>query len=329
MRNRSALWALLGVIVGFGLPIVTCVGLVLVAGVGMAMLVSQAEPADGTTVHVSGPLSGPAVVLIDVSGPIVSGHAPPFTTAPIAASGDLIPLIQRAAEDPDVKALVLRINSPGGGVVASDEIYHALRELDKPIVVSMGDVVASGAYYISMAASHIVANPNTLTGSIGVISQFPNAKELMEKLGIEMTVIKSGKVKDLGSPFRPMTEEEQAIWQAIVEETYDRFVAIVVEGRDLPEDQVRELADGRVYTGQQALELGLVDALGYEEDAIAEAARLGGIPGEPRVIRYRRQPSFFRWLGGQGWAQGLSIPGLPPDWFQRLLMPTLEYRWAP
>lgn len=328
--TRSAIWALLGVGIGFALPIFACICFFAVFAVGAGQIAGQAARAPTTgPVHVSGPLTGPAVALIDVQGPIVSGNVPPFSSAPVAASDDLIPLIERADADPEVQAIVLRVNSPGGGVVASDRIYHALQQVDEPIVVIMGELAASGGVYVSMAGDYIVANPNTLTGSIGVISQFPNAQELLDKLGVEIAIIKSGENKDFASPFRPMEPDEREHWQDIIDQTYARFVTIVAEGRGLSEEEVREFADGNVFSAEQALALGLIDALGYEEDAIAEAAARGGIEGEPRVVRYRREPGVFELLGSSVAPQWLTLPGLPADWQQRLLAPTLEYRWVP
>jgi protease-4 len=273
------------------MPVLACASLIVASGIALGQMSAGFEapalPATG---------SGPGVAVIPVEGTIVGGSAGPFVTG-IAASDDIVADIQRAADDFDAKAIVLAVNSPGGGVVASDEIYHALQGVDKPVVVSMGDTAASGGYYISMAADWIVANPNTLTGSIGVITQFAVADELLDEWGIEFVTIKSGPLKDTGSPFRDMTPEEQARWQALVDEVFAGFVQVVAEGRHMDEAQVRQLADGSVYTGRQALELGLIDALGYEEDAIAQAAELGGIEGEPRVIRYTRQPSLYELLG--------------------------------
>ena len=324
--NRSAVWALAGVAVGFGLPIVALIGLILAVGLGAAQLTGGAMPSAARYTQISGPESGPAVAVLDVAGPIVSGSTSSFETRTVAASGDLVPLIRRAARNPDVAVLVLRLNSPGGSVVGSDEIYHALRETQKPVVAFLQEVAASGAYYISMAAGYIVANPNSLTGSIGVIGQFPNAEALMEKIGVQVTTIKSGKSKDIGNPFRAMSDEEQGIFQDIVDETYARFVDIVARGRNLPEDEVRELADGRIYTGQKALELGLVDALGYQQDAIDAAARLGNIDGEPRVLHYRRRGGFLDLIGASGWIAGAAAP---QRWLRRLMAPSLEYRWEP
>jgi protease-4 len=300
MTNRTILWLFATFVVGFGLPFAGCAGLTVVSAFALGeMSRSLAAP-----VVPAG--SGPGVAVISVEGTILSGSAGPFAEG-LAASDDIIAQIQQAKNDRDAKAIVLRVNSPGGGVVASDEIYHALQGAGKPVVVSMGELAASGGYYISMAADWIVANPNTLTGSIGVISQFANAEELLDDVGIQFITIKSGPAKDTGSPFRDMTEAERERWQALVDEVYGNFVQVVVEGRQMDEAEVREVADGSVYTGQQALELGLVDALGYEEDAIAKAAELGGITGEPRIIRYPRQQNLYDLLG----ASLAGRPALP------------------
>lgn len=324
--NRSAVWALAGVAVGFGLPVVALIGLIIAVGFSAAQLTGTAAPSAPHYTQISGPESGPAVAVLDVVGPIVSGATSSFETRAMTASGDLVPLIHRAAANPDVAALVLRLNSPGGSVVGSDEIYHALRETQKPVVAFLQEVAASGAYYISMAAGHVVANPNSLTGSIGVIGQFPNAEALMEKIGVQVTTIKSGVAKDIGNPFRAMSDEEQAIFQDIVDETYGRFVDVVAHGRNLPAEQVRKLADGRIYTGHKALEVGLVDALGYQQNAIDAAVRLASIDGEPRVLHYRRRGGFLDLIGGSGWIAGAASP---QRWLRRLVAPSLEYRWEP
>ena len=314
-------------VIGFGLPVAALIAL-MVAAVSSAASLDPAgmAPSSSELAHVSGPRSGPAVVLVDIVGPIVSGKPPLLEAAQLAASGSIVPLIRQAAADDEVRALVLRVNSPGGSVVGTDEIYHALQETEKPIVVLMREVAASGAYYLSMAAGHIVVNPNTITGSIGVIGQFPNVQELMDKVGFEMNTIKSGEAKDLGNPFRKMTREEEVLFQDIIDETFERFLAIVVEGRNLSEAQARELADGRVYTGQKAMELGLVDAVGYEQDAIARAAELGGIEGEVRVVHYKKESALLEMLIGRG---GAALAGIPAGWLQRLAAPSLEFRWAP
>jgi protease-4 len=282
MKRDKRLWIVLGVVLV--LVIGACAGAValvsLSTGEGLGM--------------------GEAVAIVRVEGVILSGSPPasPFDSGGGAYSDKIVEYLEQAQQDASVKAIVLRVNSPGGSVVASDEIYQQMLKMEKPIVVSMGELAASGGYYISAPADVIMANPATLTGSIGVITQMTNVEELMEKVGVEVVVIKSGIHKDEGSPFREMTEEEKAIWQAIIDETYGQFVAIVAEGRDLPEEKVREIADGRVYTGKQAMQLGLVDELGNLPEAIDRAAELGGIEGEPRLVEYHRPLTLWETFFG-------------------------------
>lgn len=196
------------------------------------------------------------------------------------------------AKDNAIKAIVLRVDSPGGGVGPSQEIYAEVARItqNKPIIVSMGSVAASGGYYIAAPANKIYANPGTITGSIGVIMEFTNVLELMDKIGLRTRVVKSGTHKDIGSSVRDMTTEEQALLQGLIDDVHSQFVAAVGEGRNLAEEHVRQLADGRIFTGKQALQLGLVDELGGLRVAVAEAARQGGIVGEPTII-YPKQPS--------------------------------------
>jgi protease-4 len=255
------------------------------------------------------------VALIRVEGTIVTGEAPSGLTRPANAyASEVVGFIQQAAANPAVRAVVIRVDSPGGDVVASDEIYQALKEAQKPIVVSMGSVAASGGYYIACGADEVFANPNTLTGSIGVISIVPNVEGLLDKIGVEMYVLESGPHKE-GGTFQPFTEAERQIWQDIIDETYGNFVEVVVEGRTLPDQRVRELADGRVYTGQQALDVGLVDKLGNLPEAMARAGELGGIAGKPRIIRYQPAPSLLSGLGFRtsasplgGWQELIAQP---------------------
>ncbi len=323
----AAVWALLGTIVGFSLPAVACIGFFFAFTVGMSVLGSQGTQQAVPTlpVHVSGPLVGPAIAIIDVNGTIVGGSSGALGATEVAAAEDIIALINAANSDPDVKAILLKVNSPGGSVVASDEIYHALTGIHKPIVVYMGEVAASGGYYISMAADHIVANPNTLTGSIGVISTFPNVEGLLEKVGVEFNVITGGEAKDFGSMYRDMTEEELLYWQTLTNEIHTSFIEIVAEGRGMTEGEVREIADGRVYTGRRALELGLLDELGHQSNAIHEAAMLGIIAGEPRVIRYSNPTNFFSLLGGVANANQSSVPA---QLLERILFPRVEFIWS-
>jgi len=185
-----------------------------------------------------------------------------------------------------VKAIVLRIDSPGGGVGPAQEIFAEVKKAqkEKKVLVSMGSVAASGGYYIACAADKIMANPGSITGSIGVIVESLNVEELLRKLGLRSMVVKSGKHKDLGSPLRPMTEEERKLLQGVLDSVHEQFIRAVAEGRKLPVEKVRELADGRIFSGEQARELGLVDELGNLEDTLAMAATLAGIRGEPEIM---------------------------------------------
>ena len=313
---------LIALVIGFALPVLACFGLILTSVVALQIASLGARPSRGFT---STGGSGPAVAIIRVNGLIISGRSGPFDQG-VAASDTLIEKIKMADEDADVKAIVLAVNSPGGGVNASDLIYHALKGVDKPIVVTMGDVAASGGYYISMASDWIVANPNSLVGSIGVISEFPNAEGFLEKVGVEFVVITSGPRKDVGSPYRDMTEAEEVYWQTIVDETYESFVQIVAEGRGMTVEDVAPLADGGVYTGRQALDLKLVDALGYKDDAIAKAAELGGISGEPRLIEYHKQPTLFELLTQA--VQGRSLLPSAAELANLIGRPSLAARWV-
>jgi protease-4 len=194
----------------------------------------------------------------------------------------------RSFEDSDkVKALVLRINSPGGAVSPCQELYRAIREFTKPVVVSMGSVAASGGLYLAVAGNHILANPGTITGSIGVIMETIEFDEAMDKLGIKAQVIKSGQFKDMGSPFRPMRPEERELLQNMVLEVYEQFVADVAAGRPkLKVEQIRAIADGRVFTGEEALKQGLIDGYGGLNDAVLKAAELGKIakPADAEIV---------------------------------------------
>jgi protease-4 len=271
---------------------------------------------------------GPAVAIVRVEGVIASGSPPidPFGTPTGAYSGLVVDHLKQAEEDSNVKAVVLRVDSPGGSVVGSDEIYRQVLAMTKPVVVSMGELAASGGYYVSAPATEIWANPGTLTGSIGVISQFINIGELLEEYGVEVTTIKSGEFKDIGSLFRSMSDKERASWQTIIDETYEEFVQIVAAGRELPVDEARELADGRIYTGRQALELGLVDQLGNLSAATQRAAELGGIEGEPRIVEYQQPLSVFQGL------VGMTRPAGPLSDVMELLdrgqRPALQYLYV-
>lgn len=335
-ETRAASWALIGVLVGFALPVCLCACVALAPlALLSASFSSVTGPALGNVatttsverVQISGPSTGPTVAVVSINGPIVSGSAGQFDLSgvSIAASRDIIRILEEVATDEAVKALLLFVDSPGGSVIGSDEIYHALKtKVRVPIVVYMGSTAASGGYYVSMAGKHIVAHPNTLTGSIGVISEFTNIEGLYEKLGLKSIVIKSGEFKDFGNPTSPFTEEDRKLWQAVIDETYEQFIRIVAEGRGLSVERVRALADGRPLTGRQALEAKLVDELGYFEDAVRKAAELGGIEGEPRVVEYRKQTPFSSLLGVRVARWVLIALGVP----ESALLPQqgLQYR---
>lgn len=197
----------------------------------------------------------------------------------------IISQLDEARKNPNVKAILIRVNSPGGSAAASQEIYEELKKVEKPVVVSVSEVCASGAYYVASAADRIIANRSSSVGSIGVIMQIPNFEDLYEKLGIKYTTIKQGKFKDVGSPDRPITEEEIRLLEAQLKEIYWQFITDVAEARNMDPGEVEELATGWVFLGTEALELGLIDGIGNYKDAINIAAELGGIKGEPNVIR--------------------------------------------
>ncbi len=218
-------------------------------------------------------VSGEKIGLVRVEGPIFS-------------SKETIEEIKDFRDNKAIKAIVLRVDSPGGAVASSQEIYEEIKKTvkEKPVVVSMGAVAASGGYYISAPASKIIANPGTLTGSIGVIMEIPNIKGLMDKIGIKTEVIKSGRHKDLASIFKEMDPEQRRILQSVLDDVHEQFIRAVSEGRNIPVDEIRKIADGRIFTGSQALALRLIDELGNIEDAIKKASELAGIKGKPEIV---------------------------------------------
>jgi protease-4 len=221
---------------------------------------------------------GKKVGLIEITGTIIEPT-------------EYVDQITDFGDDSSIQALVVRVESPGGGVAASQEIYEALREVrdsGTPVVISMGGIAASGGYYVACGADSILANPGTLTGSIGVIMNFPMAQELLRKVGLEWEVLKTGEFKDTGSFARPMTDRERELLEEILFDVYDQFVSVVSKERGMTREEVEEIANGSVYTGRQALELGLVDRLGGLRDAVNLAAEMGGISGKPTVVKPRK-----------------------------------------
>lgn len=255
-------------------------------------------------------VGGDRVAIVEVFGTITSPY-------------DVIRQLKKYGEDGSIPSVVLHINSPGGGVAASQEIYeeiNKLREKGVKVVASMSAVAASGAYYIACAADTIVANPGTLTGSIGVIFEWPILSELMRKLGVKLEVIKSGDMKDVGSIGRPITRREREMLQSVVDDTYNQFVEVISRERGLPIEDVIELADGRIFTGNQARDLGLVDVIGNFEDAIQIAAEMGGIEGKPKTVKERvRRVSWWELLT----ERMVDLAGVLEE---DKNMPKLEYR---
>jgi protease-4 len=213
-------------------------------------------------------------------------------TGVITSATDILEDLRDFREDSAIKAIVLRIDSPGGSVAPSQEIHDAVKRTAelKPVVVSMGSVAASGGYYIAVASQQIVANPGTLTGSIGVIMEFANYEELLKKIGWQHIVVKSGRFKDIGSPNRPMSDADRQLLQTMIDDVQSQFVSAVAQGRHLSLEKVREVADGRIMTGRQALDAGLVDKLGGLETAIDLAAELAGIE-DPKVVYPPKPPA--------------------------------------
>lgn len=219
--------------------------------------------------------SGDKIAVVEIKGVILD-------------SEEIVRQLKKFHEDRSIQAILLRIDSPGGGVAASQEIYEEvrkIRETGKIVVVSMSSLAASGGYYVACGANKIVANKGTLTGSIGVISQFMQFDSLMGKIGITMNTIKSGKMKDAGNPFRKMTADDREFFQSLMDDVHKQFIGVVEDERGIEHDTLVKYADGRVFTGVQALELGLVDTLGTFEDAVGIAAELAGISGEPSIVK--------------------------------------------
>ena len=254
------------------------------AAVAIALLLSGAG--QGRRALTAPGFSAHKVAVIELTGLMTSSHD----------AGDrafsarrVVEQLEKYRGDDAVRAVVLRVDTPGGTVVAAQEIHGALQRLregsGKKVVVSMGDLAASGGYYVACAADRVFASPGTLTGSIGVIMQFPNYQGLLGKIGLDTNTIKSGEFKDLGNGARDMTDRDRRLLQGLVDDVYAQFVEVVAAGRKMPPERVRPLADGRVFSGRQALALGLVDELGDLDAAIAAAGKLAGISGTPEVLR--------------------------------------------
>jgi len=265
------------------------------------------------------------VAVIRIEGPITASGGSRLLGTPLGASAErLTGAIRRAAEDESIRAILVRIDSPGGAAAGSQEIYAALRRAraKKPTVASLGDVATSGGYYVASGCDWIVANPATVTGSIGVIMSSYSLEEFFEKIGVEPQTLKSGKYKDIGSFDRRMTSAERQLMQTMVEDVHELFIHDVHVGRQgrIKEKSLRAIADGRILTGRQAKEAGLVDQLGGLREAVQYAAQAAGIRGEPYLVEYGRSSPLEQFLGVQ-----LGPPAAPwPPLRQLLLVPD---RW--
>ena len=242
------------------------------------------------------------LALIHIEGVIMGGRGQSGLLVDIGGIDAVIRQLHDARDDESIRAIVLRINSPGGSVPATQELGEEIRKVrsaGKPVIVSMGDVAASGGYWLAALADKVYANPSTITGSIGIYMPYSNWEELYRKIGVQSEKIKSGPHKDILSPERPITPAERAIIQKMVDDMYEQFVTVVAEGRNLDPAKVRQIGDGRIYTGKQAKELGLVDELGNLYDAIDGAAAIAGIQGKPRLKEYGKRNPWEMLFGGE------------------------------
>ena len=239
--------------------------------------------------------------------------------------------LRAALQDDAVKAIVLQIDSPGGGITASDTLYQAVREANavKPVIAAMSDLAASGGYYVALGCRKIFAQRTTITGSIGVIAMFANVQKLLgEKLGVEMEVLKSGPMKDAGSPFKEMTDAERQYLQGLVVDAFDRFKEVVLAGRNITPAELAGIADGRVFVGPEAKKLGLVDEIDDLADAIAEALSIAGITDEPKVVRYKRYFSLAGFLLSKASSPKVEVQVGPSD-LTAFRSGRVMYLWAP
>lgn len=319
-HGRLPAWILLSVSLGFLLPVCAC-GILMMVGLFSLGAVASTTP---STTSSSG--SGDAVAIIRVEGAITHSDEPDVAVG--AVSGTVMADLRAAAADETVKAIVLRVDSPGGTVTGSAQIYEAIAALEKPVVVSMSGVAASGGYYISAPADYIFARADTTTGSLGVVLTLYNTQALMEKVGVQVTSITSGPHKTIGNPWESLTPDQQAILQTTVDESYDEFIRVIVDGRGLPEADVRAMADGRIYSGRQALALGLVDELGDLQAAITKAAELGGISGQPRIVEYEHLPGLEDLFSGLSTRLNTSEAEQAMALINELTSPRLEYRYV-
>jgi protease IV len=280
------------------------------AGFILVFISMLSGSSESTETVISG--SGDKIAVVDLKGVIIS-------------SEDVNRQVKKYREDRSIKAILLHIDSPGGGVVASQEMYEEVRKTrdgGKPVVISMGSLAASGGYYVACGGSRLVANRGTLTASIGVISEFLQLHDALSKLGIDVKTVKSGKLKDSGSPVRKMNDEDERYFQRLMDDVHRQFITVVERERKMSHDAVLAVADGRVFTGEEAVTVGLVDTLGTYEDAVKIAAQLAGIRGEPSLVKERKRQSWLTPVLGD---MGETVKDLKQEILDR---PILSYRFA-
>jgi protease-4 len=293
-----------------------------------ASLYGQDEYPNLTEIWSSGPMSAETkVVRIPITGFITLNAKESVFGSSLSSTAMALAAIKRATMDDNIKAIILDVNSGGGGITASDIVYHALMKFkeydpDRKIVAIFGDVAASGAYYISMASDYIVARPTTVTGSLSVIMQSVNVYELAQKIGIQDVTITSGNNKDMLNPLKQVNPDQQALLKIIIEQMHERFVEVIVQGRKLTKEEVNKLADGRIFTAKQALEQELIDEIGYYEDAQDICADLLDVE-DIRVYKYEQQ---FDWKSVLGMYGRFNLADLLK---MKNTETTFQYRWQP
>ncbi len=336
---RRSVWSCLGIIFLFILLVISCAGNIFL---GSALMGASAlgEPLLAVSPlqerFIDGdPEAKEKILIVNVEGPIISGSESVLFLSKFDIVADTIAAFKRAEEDHDVRAIILQVDSPGGSITACEQILDRIKRFrkarkDVPIIAFMGSIAASGGYYISAQADFIMCHSTTITGSIGVIMQLLNYEGLFEKIGLKGVTIKSADKKDIASGLRQMTEEEKKLLHGMIMEMYDRFVTVVDEGRkNLDRESVMKLADGSIFTGKQAKENGLVDELGFFEDAVEETKKLGRIE-RARIVEYRKRPTIFELLTMKAEQDAAARAGIAGD-LKRLInerTPRFMYLWT-
>ncbi|HLA41876.1 MAG TPA: signal peptide peptidase SppA [Aggregatilineales bacterium] len=318
MSISSPVWIILAMMVGFLLPVCACMALTFAGVIGLGSLSSLIDESADTG-------SGEGIGVIELSGLIIQGEGIG------AASENFIRDLEWMDDNDDVKAIVIRANSPGGDANASDVIWHALEKIEKPVYVAVDGMCASGCYYVAMAAdaNEIYATPNSLIGSIGVISMFINIEDLSDELGVEAQIIATGANKDFGSPFRELTEDEVVYWREQINNTFEIFINRVTTGRpNLSEGQVRELANGRVWASSIAQQRGLIDGIMYVDEVYDYAADQVNLDDDYRLIESPYEPTFLDFLfsDSPGFSAKVEFPDAS-DISAMLQQPPIQYRY--